>query len=94
MNEHPDLKSLYEDLTPPGGAAARLRERLTEPDLYETAVWVFTHRVAAGIAAAWFLVGFLHVWPTEPAMEPDVAAWVAVDTSLDDLLPETDPNLE
>jgi|GEM_PF-4337811 len=94
MNDHPDLRSLYEDLTPPVGAAARLRTRLREPDLMETAVWVFTHRVAAGIAAAWILVGFLHVWPADPVQDPDVSAWVMVDTSLDDLLPETVSTLE
>lgn len=91
MNEQPDLKSLYEDLTPPSGSSSRLRARLIEPDLYETAVWVFTHRVAAGIAATWILVGFLHLWPTYPSAEPDVAEWIMVDTSMETIL--TDPNL-
>ena len=91
MNEHPDLKSLYEELTPPTGASSRMRDRLREPDLVETAVWVFTHRVAAGMAASWLLVSALHIWPSDPVLEPDVAAWVMVDSSLDDLLSETDP---
>ena len=83
MSDQPDLRTLYEDVIPPAGSRERLRARLTEPDLYETTVWVFTHRVAAGIAAAWLLVGFLHMRPAEPAAEPDVASWISTDTSLE-----------